>query len=266
MRTCHERRDIDSAAGRELHGADTHNRRALGDRVEQGPREVFGRDVVDPSDAHARALARRQPRVGHAREVGSYQDHLTVRGGEHPGKLTETLAGAADDRDRTDRRTEQPGSSRSQSIENLGLGLIRQPEVAVLRDVGQEAHARLHRDAGDEAERRLVQVPTLGKRGVLAAVDQGGHVHPRRTRRPHSRGWVRWLRRLWRPAPRRRPAGSDVHRRDRPAEALERELADRLGVDDAPPPRHDLGASRICPAPAAELRREAVMTAVPTMP
>ena len=141
--TRNEGRDIDTGAGRELNRADAYDGCSLTDGVDDRLREVLGRNVGNPADAHARTLMGGQPWVRHAREVARHQDHLTVRVGQQRGKLTQALTRSAHHRDRRHRRTEQLGCSRSQRVENLGLGLVREAEIAVLGDIGQEAGTRL---------------------------------------------------------------------------------------------------------------------------
>ena len=174
--TRHEGRDIDTGTGRELNRADAHDGCSLTDGVDDRLREVLGRNVGNPADAHARTLMGGQPWVGHAREVARHQDHLTVRAGQQRGELTQALTRSAHHRDRRHRRTEQLGCSRSQRVENLGLGLVRQAEIAVLGDIGQEPDARLQRDPRYQAEGGLVQVRAVGETGILPTVDQGIHV------------------------------------------------------------------------------------------
>ena len=59
-----------------------------------------------------------------------------------------------------------------------GLGPRGEMNIPLLDYLGQEADTRVHLDARDEAERRLVQRRAAGESGVLITVDQGIARHP----------------------------------------------------------------------------------------
>ena len=170
-----EGRDIDLGSGRELNRADADDGCSLGDGVDHRLREVRGRNVGNPADAHARTLMGGQPRVGHAREVAGHQDHLTVRAGQQCGKLTEALTRSAHHRDR-----HQP-AHRAARLQPLAASRGSRPRPG---PTGGGCHAGRHRSGSGYSPLARLEGSGRGRLGSGTCSGQDRHTPDGRSRDP----------------------------------------------------------------------------------